>query len=256
METLFLNKADGSRLAWCQLLPKDVSGEGVPAPEIMFLPGLMSDMRGTKAVALYEYCQSKGYGFLILDYRGHGESDGDFTDGGIGEWLVDTLAVLDHATTKPQIMIGSSMGGWLMSLVARSRPDLVAGLIGIAAAPDFTEDQIWPELSEAQRQEIMEKGVTYVKSGYEEPYAFTRHLIEDGRQNLVLREPLTVTCPVHLLHGIADPTTPYQASLRLAEHIASQDVTVELIKDGDHSLSRPQDLERLFQAVEGIARRL
>jgi pimeloyl-ACP methyl ester carboxylesterase len=221
------------------------------APGVVFLGGFRSDMSGNKALALEAHCRAVGRGYVRLDYRGHGESGGRFEDGTIGLWAGDAIAVLDAATEGPQILVGSSMGGWIMLLAALARPDRVAGLVGIAAAPDFTEDLIWARNPQDIRDAMLREGVIRQPSAYDpNGYPITRRLIEDGRQHLLLRAPVDLGCPVRLLHGMRDPDVPWQTALRLAEGLKSDDVTVMLIKDGDHRLSRDQDIARICAAVD------
>jgi pimeloyl-ACP methyl ester carboxylesterase len=222
-------------------------------PGIVFLGGFRSDMTGTKAAALDRFCAERGLGFLRFDYSGHGESGGDFIDGSISRWTEDALTAFDGLTDGPQILIGSSMGGWIMLLVALARRARVKALIGIAAAPDFTEDRIWGLLSQDERDRLMREGRIEQLSEYApEPYVITRKLVEDGRKHLLLTQPIPLTIPVRLLQGMADPDVPFGTAQRLAEKLASQDVTVTLIKDGDHRLSRPQDLERLMATIDEL----
>ena len=220
------------------------------------MPGFRSDMNGIKATALAGHCRSRDHAFLRFDYFGHGASSGDFRAGTIGRWLEDALAVIDRLTEGPQILVGSSMGGWIALLAALARPGRVKALIGIAPAPDFTEDLIWARLSEAQRRELLERGELAAASAYEaDPIPITLRLVEEGRRHLLLRGPIRLSCPVRLLHGMEDPDVPYQTSLRLVERLTGIEAVVELIEDGDHRLSRPQDLTRLFAAVDAMAAR-
>ena len=222
----------------------------------MFLPGFRSDMKGIKATALTEHCRTLDRAFLRFDYFGHGASSGDFRAGTIGRWLEDALAVIDRLTEGPQILVGSSMGGWIALLAALARPGRLKALIGIAPAPDFTEDLIWARLSEAQRRELLERGELAAASAYEaDPIPITLRLVEEGRRHLLLRGPIRLSCPVRLLHGMEDPDVPYQTSLRLMEKLTETEAVIELIEDGDHRLSRPQDLTRLFAAVDAMAAR-
>lgn len=214
-------------------------------------------MGGTKATALAEHCRARGHSFLRFDYFGHGASSGDFRAGSIGRWAEDSLAVIDELTEGPQILVGSSMGGWIALLAALARPDRIRGLIGIASAPDFTEDLIWNRLSEEQGRRFRTSGELSAPSAYEsELIPITYKLVEEGRRHLLLRRPITLSCPVRLLHGMQDPDVPYQTSLRLAENLPGTEAVVELIEDGDHRLSRPQDLARLFAAVDGMTARV
>ncbi|MGE3933045.1 MAG: alpha/beta hydrolase [Rhodospirillaceae bacterium] len=224
------------------------------APGVVFLPGFRSDMSGSKALALEAHCVARGQAFLRFDYQGHGESTGRFEDGTIGQWAADAAAAVTRLTEGPQILVGSSMGGWIMLLVARAHPKRVAGLVGIAAAPDFTEDLIWERMDEAQRATLMSAGVIHAPSQYDPvPTPISRALVEDGRRHLLLRRPITVHCPVRLLHGMRDPDVPFARALQLADALLSADVEVRLIKDGDHRLSRPQDLAILCATVDGLA---
>jgi pimeloyl-ACP methyl ester carboxylesterase len=224
-------------------------GEG---PTILFLPGFMSDMAGTKATALDAHCREEGYGFLRFDYRGHGRSAGRFTEGDITYWTHDVLTMIDELTHGPLLLIGSSMGGWLMLLAALERRERVSGLIGIAAAPDFTEDLMWARYSDEARRQIMEEGIYHEPSDYGAPLPVTRNLIEDGRRHLLLRAPIALSCPVRLLHGMEDREVPYETALKLVRCLASTDVEVTLVKSGDHRLSTPSDLDRLFRTVDTL----
>jgi len=229
------------------------SRDAVNAPGIVFLGGFKSDMTGTKASTLDDFCHARGLGFLRFDYSGHGESSGDFLDGTISRWFTDALAAFDRLTEGPQILVGSSMGGWIMLLVALARPERIKGLVGVAPAPDFTEALIWPSLSESDREKLLREGKLEQPSDYSpEPYVITRALIEDGRRNLLLNNTIDIDAPVRLLHGLNDRDVPHTVSLQLQAKLKSQDVIVQLIKDGDHRLSRPQDLARLCTAVEEV----
>ncbi|NKD55290.1 MULTISPECIES: alpha/beta fold hydrolase [unclassified Haematospirillum] len=220
---------------------------------VVFLHGLMSDMEGDKALYMEQRCRMQGRAFIRFDQMGHGASSGRFDEGTIGAWVEDTLAVLDTLTEGPQILVGSSMGGWLMLLAARARPQRVAGLVGIAAAPDFTEDIVLPGLSPTQRQDVETRGRTEIPCPYlEQPYVFTKAFFEDGRQNLVLRTPLPFDGPVCLLHGQQDDSVPWETSVRLAEHLHSASVECILIKSAEHRLSRPQDLACLGRALDSV----
>lgn len=223
----------------------------------MFLPGFRSDMNGIKAQALAGHCRARNRPFLRFDYFGHGASSGDFRAGSIGRWLDDALAVIDGLTEGPQILVGSSMGGWIALMAALARSERVAALIGIAPAPDFTEDLIWGRLSAAQRKQFLESGELAAPSVYEaDVIPITLGLVEEGRRHLLLRGgPIALGCPVRLLHGMEDPDVPYQTSLRLLRKLTGTEAVLELIEDGDHRLSRPPDLERLFAAVDAIAAR-
>ena len=228
--------------------------EGKP-PGVMFLGGFMSDMTGTKATALEAHCHRAGRAFVRFDYSGHGESGGAFRDGTIGAWRDDALAVLDGAARGPQVLVGSSMGGWVMLLVALARPERVAGLVGVAAAPDFTEDLIWSTLDDETRQRLTKTGAIELPCDYDDdPYPITMGLIEEARGHLLLHAPIPLDCPIHLLQGMVDEDVPWRTALRIAERVRSESVVVELIKDGDHRLSREHDLSRLCAAIETVAR--
>jgi pimeloyl-ACP methyl ester carboxylesterase len=226
------------------------------APGIVFLGGFRSDMTGTKALYLQDYCHGKGRAYLRFDHFGHGASSGDADRGTIGRWAEDATAVLDSLTLGPQILVGSSMGGWIMLLAALARRERVHALVGIAAAPDFTEDLLWPRLDPAQRAEIMTKGATTLPSEYDPAgYTYRRELLEEGRGHLLLRAPIALDCPLRLLHGLRDASVPWQTSLRLAERLAGRDVAITLVKDGDHRLSAPADLARLAATLDELVER-
>jgi pimeloyl-ACP methyl ester carboxylesterase len=223
------------------------------SPGIVFLGGFMSDMTGTKAMALEAFCRERGQAFLRFDYFAHGASSGAFAAATIGRWKDDALSVLDRLTEGRQILVGSSMGGWLMLLAARARPERVAALVGIAPAPDATEDLMWRRLSPAQQQAMWRDGSLTIPSAYDPAgYMLTRQLIEEARSHLLLRAPLAVACPVRLIHGMRDPDVPWPTSLRLAERFAGADVTVTLVGDGDHRLSRADDLARLRRTLDAL----
>jgi pimeloyl-ACP methyl ester carboxylesterase len=239
------------------------------APGLFWLSGYKSDMKGTKAEALARWAQDAGRAFVRFDYSGHGESSGAFTDGTIGRWLADSLAVFDACCRGPQIIIGSSMGGWLALLIVRAlrqrpppfpppqagedkegAPASVAGLVVVAPAVDFTEELIWKRLTPAIKRELKEKGVWERPSEYSpEPYLVTRQLIEEGRNHLLLGGMIETGCPVRILQGVKDPDVPWRHAVELVSRLASDDVVLTLVKDGDHRLSRPEDIERLIRAV-------
>jgi pimeloyl-ACP methyl ester carboxylesterase len=225
-------------------------------PGLFWLGGFKSDMKGTKAEALDQWAASAGRACLRFDYSGHGESGGDFTDGTIGRWLEESLAVYRQFAKGPQVLVGSSMGGWIALLLAnalrRSKdaaPPL-AGMVLIAPAVDFTEELMWKQFSPAIRREIEEKGEWTRPSEYDAGgYPITRGLIEDGRKHLMLGGLIEPGCPVHILQGIQDPDVPWRHAEALVTRLSRDDVVLTLIKDGDHRLSRPEDLERLLAAV-------
>ena len=230
----------------------DASARGA-LPGVIFLTGFNSNMNGIKATALEQFCGERKQSFLRFDYSGHGESEGDFRDGTIGAWLQDAVDVLDRLTRGPQIVVGSSMGGWIALLLALRRRERIAGMVGLAAAPDFVED-IWRRFSQADQDTLVTRGAVERPSAYSDrPYVITRALIEEGREHLLLADTIEIDCPVRLIHGMADPDVPYERSQQIAESLRGGDVVVTLIKDGDHRLSRPQDLQRLFGAVSELS---
>jgi pimeloyl-ACP methyl ester carboxylesterase len=226
------------------------------SPGLFWLGGFKSDMNGTKAEALDRWAENAGRACVRFDYSGHGESGGDFTEGTIGRWLEESLAVYTRFGQGPQIVVGSSMGGWLALLLARAlaaRKDAapIAGMVLIAPAVDFTEALMWKEFSDATRLEIEQKGFWMRPSAYgEEPYPITHGLIEDGRKHLLLGGLIETRCPVHILQGVQDPDVPWRHAVELVSRFSRDDVVLTLIKDGDHRLSRPEDIERLIVAVK------
>lgn len=244
----YLDTAHGARLAYHQ---QDGAGPG-----IVFLGGFRSDMNGTKALYLEDWARAQGRAFLRFDYTGHGESSGTFTDGSIGDWARDAQAMLHARTQGPQILVGSSMGGWIALLLARAMRDRVHALVGIAAAPDFTEDSMWPHLTEAQRAEVLELGQTALPSDYDDgPYIVTRKLFEDGRDQLVLRSPLPLPFPVRLLQGTADEAVETQVPLRLMAHADCPDMRLTLVKDADHRFSSPDCLALITDTIAALTPR-
>jgi pimeloyl-ACP methyl ester carboxylesterase len=244
-----LQRPDGSALAYHK-----TPGS---APGIVFLGGFMSDMTGSKALYLEDFARDRGQAFLRFDYQGHGASSGRFEQGTIGLWAADAVAALDALTEGPQVLVGSSMGGWIMLLAALARPQRIAGLLGIAAAPDFTEDLMWNAYPQEVRETLEREGVYHEPSDYgEEPYPITKRLIDEGREHLLLRGAIALPCPVRLIHGMADPDVPWRTSLRLAERLESDDVEVSLVKGGGHRLSEPEDLARLGAALSRLLERV
>ena len=231
-------------------------------PGLFWLGGYKSDMKGTKAQAVADWAAEKGRSCIRLDYSGHGESGGAFTDGTISRWLAESLMVFDACCHGPQIVIGSSMGGWLALLLIRElrRRDAAAtgagaaslsGLVLIAPAVDFTEELMWKRFTPEIKRELAETGVWKRPSQYsDEPYLVTRQLIEDGRKHLLLGGVIETGCPVRILQGVEDPDVPWQHAKALVARLACDDVVLTLIKDGDHRLSRPEDIARLIAAVE------
>ena len=225
-------------------------------PSLFWLGGFMSDMKGTKAQALDRWAENQGRSCVRFDYSGHGELGGDFTAGTIGRWLEESLAVYTRFAQGPQVVVGSSMGGWLALLLAKAlrghkTATPIAGMVLIAPAVDFTEELMWKHFSDAIKREIEEKGVWMRPSEYSEgPYPITRRLIEDGRKHLMLGGLIETGCPVHILQGVQDPDVPWRHAIELVARFARDDVVLTLIKDGDHRLSRPEDIERLIAAVK------
>jgi pimeloyl-ACP methyl ester carboxylesterase len=225
-------------------------------PGLVWLGGFKSDMKGTKAEALDRWAEKEGRACLRFDYSGHGESGGIFTDGTIGRWLEESLAVYLRFAHGPQVLIGSSMGGWLALLLARTLSQRsgaapIAGMVLIAPAVDFTEELMWKQFPDAIKQEIEQTGLWMRPSAYDEdPYPITRTLIEDGRKHLLLGGLIETGCPVHILQGVEDPDVPWRHAVELVSRFSRDDVVLTLIKDGDHRLSRPEDIERLIAAVK------
>ncbi|WP_114284157.1 alpha/beta hydrolase [Candidatus Halocynthiibacter alkanivorans] len=225
-------------------------------PGVVFLGGFMSDKEGTKAVALEAWARAQGRAFLRFDYSGHGESSGAFTDGAIGDWAEDARAVIEALTEGPQLLVGSSMGGWISLLMARAIPEKIAGMVTVAAAPDFTEDSMWAGFSEVQKAELAQAGLVLLPSDYGEPYPITRRLIEDGRDQLVLRSPLELPFPVRMLQGTADEDVDVSVAMRLLDHASGEDIRLTLVKGADHRFSTPDCLMLINKSVEKILRRL
>ena len=241
-----LARPDGPPLAY-----RRVAGRG---PGVVFLGGFMSDMTGEKARALDDHCRQRGHAFLRFDYRGHGASGGRFEEAVLSDWLADTLEVLDRLTEGPQLLVGSSMGGWLMLLAALARPERVHALIGIAPAPDFVR-RMEAGLTADQRQALDERGLFLRPSEYGDgPYTFTKALIEDSKRHCLMDSPIPILRPVRLLHGMRDAAVPWRESLRLAEQLRGEDVRTIFVKDGDHRLSRPADLALLTTVLDGLLR--
>jgi pimeloyl-ACP methyl ester carboxylesterase len=227
-------------------------------PGLFWLGGFNSDMKGTKALALDEWAAAHGRACVRFDYSGHGESGGAFADGTIGRWLEESIAVFDRFCHGPEVVIGSSMGGWMALLLARAlarraaKQASLAGLVLIAPAPDFTEELMWKGFSPEARREIETQGVWLRPSAYGDPYPITRALIEEGRNHLLLGSTIEVGCPVRILQGAQDPDVPWQHAFALAQRLPADDVVLTMIQDGDHRLSRPQDIARIIAAVAEI----
>lgn len=243
-ETSFLTTEQGRRLAYHR-----TEGQG---PWIVFLGGLKSDMEGTKAVFLEDWARKQGRAFLRFDYSGHGESSGAFTDGCIGDWAEDVRAAVRALTEGPLIPVGSSMGGWQALLLARAQPERIAGLVTIAAAPDFTEDGYAAGFTDAQWHEMETAGQVELPSDYMEPYIITKRMIEDGRSQLVLRDPLDLPFPVRFLQGTADTAVSVQTAVKLLEHASGPDMQLQLVKDADHRFSDGPCLGLIVDALSQV----
>ena len=239
-----LDRGDGVALAWAKSAGR--------APTVVFLPGFNSDMAGVKAIGLRDACAATGQAMLRLDYSGHGSSGGAFTDGTIGRWMADALCVIDGLTEGPLLLVGSSMGGWIALLIALRRPERVHAIVGVAAAPDFTETLMWDAMSPAEQAIFRTAGRKEIASDYGDPYVITTALIEDGRTHRLLGGPIAITCPVRLLQGQCDDDVPWETALTLARLLTSADVEVTLIKDGDHRLSRDSDISLLRRTVAAL----
>jgi pimeloyl-ACP methyl ester carboxylesterase len=241
----YITTAQGRRLAY-----RRREGAG---PAVVFMHGLRSDMEGTKALHLEDWARGAGRAFVRFDCSGHGQSDGAFEDGCIGDWAEDARAILSELTAGPVVLVGSSMGGWLALLLARSMPERVAGLVTIAAAPDFTEDGFWADFTEDQKAEMASSGQVALPSEYGEPLIVTRRMIEDGRSHLVLRAPLDLPFPTRFLQGTADDDVDMSVALRLLEHADGPDMRLTLVKGADHRFSEPAELATIVAAVEKVS---
>ncbi len=243
-----LSLADGGMLAYHKVQPTRDQ-----APLVVFCHGFMSNQHGAKALYVEDLCRKQGWGCVRFDCFGHGDSSGDFTDGTIGRWRQDVLAVLDHLCDRPVILIGSSMGAWLAILAAMANPAKVVAFVGLAAAPDFTEDLLWQPASPAMKQALLEQGkYCHDNCTGGDPYIITRQLIEEARSHLVMRSPIHISVPIRLIHGMADTDVPWQLSVALAKNITGSDCQLRLIKDGDHRLSRDQDLQVLGKTLSDL----
>ncbi len=240
----FLDTEHGRKIAY-HLTP----GRGGAAPCVVFLGGLKSDMQGTKAVHLEAWARARGRAFLRFDYCGHGQSSGTFEAGCIGDWAEDTMAVVSALTAGPLVVVGSSMGGWQALLLARRIPGRIAGMVTIAAAPDFTEDGYWASFSDAQKALLERDGQVELPSDYMEPYVITKRLIEDGRRHLVLRSPLALPFAVRALQGTQDTAVSTETALRLLEHADCPDMRLTLVKGADHRFSEPPCLAMIEAAI-------
>lgn len=243
----YLETDHGTKIAYRRTVGK--------GPGVVFLPGFMSDMEGGKATALEAWCQREGRAFVRFDYQGHGVSEGKFTEGTIGLWAQDAIAVIDRLTEGPQIIVGSSMGGWISLLAAKARPGRIKGLVGLAAAPDFTV-RMWNEdFDDVTRAEVEQNGFMLRACDYgDDPYTITKDLITDGWNNRLLAAPIHLDIPVRLIQGTEDPDVPWQTAQQIADRITGDDVEVILVPGGDHRLSRNLDLKRLCRVVGELVR--
>ncbi|PZQ96758.1 MAG: alpha/beta hydrolase [Cereibacter sphaeroides] len=241
----FLDTPQGRRIAYHRN-----AGKG---PGVVFLHGFRSDMAGTKAMHLAEWAERRGRAFLRFDYSGHGQSSERFENGAIGDWFEDAMAAIAALTEGPQVLVGSSMGGWISLLIAREAPERLRALVGIAAAPDFTEDSMWSDATEAQRETLLTTGRIELPTEYDaSPYIITRRLIEEGRDRLVLRAALDLPFPVRFLQGTADVDVPPSVALRLLNHATGPDIRLTLVKDADHRFSTPECLMLIEKTVEDL----
>ncbi|OOY03474.1 carboxylesterase [Thioclava sp. F28-4] len=246
--TEYFETQEGRRIAY-NLTP----GKG---PGVVFLGGFKSDMEGTKALALEDWAKREGRAFLRFDYSGHGVSGGEFEDGAIGDWFEDARDVIMAKPEGPQILVGSSMGGWISLLMAREHPEKVAGLVTIAAAPDFTEDGYWASFDKETRHKLESEGSIAIPSDYGEPYVITRRLINEGRERLVLRSPLALPFPTRFLQGTADEAVSTETAIRLLEHAEGADMRLTLVKGADHRFSDPDCLALIETALAEVLARL
>lgn len=226
-------------------------------PGVVFLTGFMSNMEGSKATYLEDFVSQRGNSFLRFDYRGHGQSSDRFEQGTISDWALDAITAIDKLTDGPQVLVGSSMGGWIMLLTALRRPQQIAGLMGLASAPDFTRILQKHYLNDTQREQLRLEGSIQVPCDYDgSPYVITRKLLADGDDNCLLEHPITLDIPVRLVHGMEDKDVAWQTSLQLCEHLSSNDVETLFIKNGDHRLSTETDLERICQTLDQLLKQI
>jgi pimeloyl-ACP methyl ester carboxylesterase len=253
MDCQYLKRSGKEAIAYHYTPP---SGSGAALPQVVFLGGFKSDMNGTKAQYLEQRCAERGQGFLRFDYTGHGQSGGEFTDGTIGVWKRDALDIIDHIGAGRVILVGSSMGGWIALLTACERASLVHGIIGIAAAPDFTIDMWFNRLNEAQRAEIEKFGRVDLPNDYDDaPYILTKALFDDGKNHLLLDKEQTLDVPMVLIQGMADPDVPWETTARIEKAFPKSDIDIVLLEDGDHRLSRDEDLKLIDKEVMSMSHR-
>lgn len=247
MQHSFLELSDNKKLAY-------VLSEG-KLPCVIFFGGFKSDMTGTKATALEELCKKNGQRFIRFDYSGHGKSSGRFEDGTIGEWKQDALAIIDKLGAEKNILVGSSMGAWVALLCALERKEKTSAFVGIASAPDFTENLIWNKLNDEQKTQLRSDGVYHAPSCYgDDPYPITLKLIEEARNHLLLSKTIDLNIPIRLIHGTKDQDVPYATSKTLADRITGKDKKITLIEGGDHRLSEPQQLDIICKSVQELCK--
>ncbi len=245
----FFETQSGRKIAYSKVMPE----ANQEAPGVIFLGGFRSDMTGTKAQFLENWALEKNVSFIRFDYSGHGKSEGDFVDGCISDWKQDALNVLDELSSGPQVLVGSSMGGWIALLLAKERPKRIKGIVGIATAPDFTEDSIWQHLDQVSKEKILKDGKIELPSSYsEEPLMITKKLIEDGRNNLVLNDRLTLNCPIRFLQGMQDPDVHFSQAIRLAEYLGDNDIQLKFVKRANHSFSSGECLSLIIEAINSL----
>ena len=240
----YLTTTSGRRIAYVKT-PGDQTG-------VVFLGGFVSDMQGTKATHLEAWAKARGRAFLRFDYSGHGQSSGDFIDGSIGDWVEDAAALIERVTEGQQILVGSSMGGWIGLILAGRICNKIGGIVGISTAADFTEDNFWDGFSDNQRRDLQEYGQVVVPSDRDEPFVVTRRLIEDGRRHLVLRRPLSLPFPVRFLHGTGDTSVDLTEAMRILAHASGDDIRLTLVKGADHSFSSPECLALIESALQEV----
>lgn len=250
MDVHYLEREHKPTLAY-HTIPADGAGKSLPT--VIFMGGYRSDMTGTKATYLEKQCAARGQAYVRFDYRGHGESDGIFADSTIGDWLEDALAIFDLTVKKKAIIVGSSMGGWIALLTGLLREHKIAGLIGIAAAPDFTEE-LYSRLSDAQKQALEEHGIAHIPNDYsDEPYIYKKSFYEEAKSHLILEQKHNVKFPIRLIQGMQDADVPWETALKIQKAFDNKELDVVMIDDGDHRLSRPQDLEIIDREIESLS---
>ena len=254
-----LSLDNGHTIAYHKFTPSPTINSDKKTPGIIFLGGFKSDMQGSKAIFIEKFCMENNIDFLRFDYLGHGESSGEFTDFTIGDWAQNTIDVINKLTQGEQILIGSSLGGWLMMLATIAMPQRISALIGIASAPDFTENLMWEKLSDDEKNILKTQGIYTlplechnVNQEDFEPYTITYQLIEEARNHLLLEDSINIDCPIKLIHGMNDQDVPYQTSITISEKIKSNDVEIILQKNGDHRMSTPESLQTIKSVIKNL----